>query len=122
MQEFIAGFDPARECFTGERCHITVLPNPGRDEHVSLARARVEPGVSTALHRPRGVEERYVLLEGQGLVEVGSLPPTEVRAGDVVHIPASVPQRITNTGDGDLVFLCVCTPPFTEECYEDLDP
>jgi hypothetical protein len=28
-----------------------------------------------------------------------------------------VTQRITNTGSGDLVFLCVCTPPFQPATY-----
>ena len=30
-------------------------------------------------------------------------------------------QRITNTGTGDLVFLCICTPAFEPDCYEDLE-
>jgi SAM-dependent methyltransferase len=30
-------------------------------------------------------------------------------------------QRITNVGDKDLVFLCICSPGFTPECYADID-
>jgi mannose-6-phosphate isomerase-like protein (cupin superfamily) len=39
----------------------------------------------------------------------------------VVLIPAACPQRITNTGAGDLVFLAICTPRFTYEAYEELE-
>lgn len=49
------------------------------------------------------------------------LPPADVRPGDVVLIPRDTPQRISNTGDHDLVFLCLCTPPFTPDCYEGLE-
>ncbi|MFO0252772.1 MAG: cupin domain-containing protein, partial [Betaproteobacteria bacterium] len=89
------------------------------DPAMSIARARVEPGVTTAWHRVRGTVERYVILDGSGRMEVGDLPPQEVQAGDVVLIPPSVRQRIANTGAGDLVFLAICTPRFRPENYED---
>lgn len=105
---------------TSERCFILELSNSAGDSNVSIARARVEPGVATELHRLRDTAERYVVLQGQGTVEVGDLR-SDVAAGDVVLIPPNVGQRIENTGDGDLVFLCVCTPRFTPECYESLE-
>ncbi|MEA3397711.1 MAG: cupin domain-containing protein [Chloroflexota bacterium] len=120
-QETILSADPQAEHFTEERCFILELASSPADEALSLARARVERGVTTALHRLNGVAERYVILEGQGCVEVGSLPPRDVSPGDVVLIPPGVSQRISNTGAGELVFLCICTPPFRPECYEDLE-
>ncbi len=65
--------------------------------------------------------ERYVILEGVGSVEVGELPPAWVGAGDVVRIPPLGPQRITNIGSGDLIFLAVCSPRFVPDAYEDLE-
>ena len=50
-----------------------------------------------------------------------NLAPTLVGPGDVVVIPAGVPQQITNVGDADLVFYCVCTPRFRPDGYESLD-
>jgi mannose-6-phosphate isomerase-like protein (cupin superfamily) len=50
------------------------------------------------------------------------LEPTEVTVGDVVVIPPLTSQKVTNTGTTDLVFYCVCTPRFTEQCYVDLEP
>ena len=76
---------------------------------VHTRRARVEPGRTTRWHCLRGTGERYVILEGAGRVEIGDLPPQAVGAGDVVVIPPETRQRIANTGDGDLVFLAICS-------------
>jgi mannose-6-phosphate isomerase-like protein (cupin superfamily) len=108
------------EYFFDEGCHITEWWNSPDDEQASIARARVEPGVTTKRHRLKGVTERYVILEGNGRVEVGNLAPETVGPGDVVVIPPGVSQRITNTGSSDLVFLAICTPRFTPASYENL--
>jgi len=42
-----------------------------------------------------------------------------VGANDVVLIPPGTRQRITNMGDGDLVFLALCTPRFRVEAYHE---
>ena len=105
------------EVFTSEGCYITELCNSPTDEEVSIARARVPPGVTTRWHRLRGTSERYVILAGQGRMEVGDLPPADVGPGDTVLIPPLCRQRITNVGDVDLLFLCVCIPGFSAENY-----
>ena len=87
------------------------------DDALTIARARVAPGVTTAWHALDGVTERYMITAGTGRMELGDLPPADVGPGDTVFIPAGVPQRIANTGPRDLVFYCVCTPPFTPSCY-----
>ena len=109
------------EIATAERCYILEVANDAGDEFVSITRSRVEPGVTTALHRLRGVPERYVIVAGVGRVEFSGLHPVEVAAGDVVRIPPDSPQRISNIGANDLIFYCVCTPPFTPHCYEPLE-
>ena len=110
-----------RECPTEERCSIVELSNGGHDEAASIARARVEPGVTTRWHLLAGTVERYVVLEGEGLVEVGDLAPQRVHPGDVVVIPPMCRQRIANTGPRDLVFLAICTPRFRQENYRDAE-
>ena len=121
MKGRILPCNPEAEYFFEEGCHIIELSNQVVDPAVSIARARVEPGVTTRWHRLHGIIERYVILQGQGLAEVGELRGRAVQPGDVVIIPPLSPQRITNTGEGDLIFLAICTPRFTPDCYEDLD-
>ena len=114
-------YQPDTEFPTPERCYIVELYNSKLDEDCSIARARVEPGVTTQLHALKGTIERYVILEGEGRVEVDGDEPTIVRTCDVVQIPAGTSQRITNTANTDLLFLTVCTPRFRPENYENLD-
>jgi len=121
MQARVIRPDAALEYLTEERCHILELSNSPDDSALSIARARVEPGVTTALHRVGDTAERYVLLDGTGLVEVAGGDAERVGPGDVVLIPPGVPQRITNDGDEDLVFLALCTPRFEARNYEDLE-
>ena len=120
MKATIKRFDRHREFHTPERCHIIEVSNSPDDEAASIARARVAPGVTTRWHRVKDTAERYVILEGRGRVEVGDLPPQEVGPGDVVLIPPSIRQRITNPGSEDLIFLAICTPRFRNGAYEDL--
>ena len=112
---------PDAEVLTDERCHILELSNSADDPEMSIARARVEPGVTTRWHRVVDTLERYVILDGIGRMEIGDYPPQEVQAGDVVMIPPSVRQRIANVGEGDLVFLAICAPRFRPEAYEDAE-
>jgi len=121
MKETIVRSDQGTEFYTDEGCFILELSNCAEDEAVSIARTRVEPGVTTKLHRLRGVAERYLILKGKGRVEVGDLPPADIGPGDVVLIPPGCPQRITNTGKEVLIFLAVCTPRFTPDIYEKVE-
>lgn len=109
-----------REYFFREGCHIIEWLNDPESEALSIARARVEPGVTTRRHRLDGVTERYVVLSGRGRVQVGELAPKDVEPGDVVIIAPGQPQQITNTGREDLVFLALCTPRFRPHAYVDL--
>lgn len=120
MREQIRHLQPQAEYYFAEGCHINELSNTQDDAAVSIARARVAPGITTRWHRLQGITERYVIVAGTGRVEVGELAQ-DVTAGAVVLIPPLCRQRITNTGSGDLVFLAICSPRFRTEAYEDLD-
>jgi mannose-6-phosphate isomerase-like protein (cupin superfamily) len=113
-----------------EGCFVTEWLNSPEDPSLSIARARVMPGVTTRLHRLLGVAERYVILEGLGRVElvgpdkelkVADHYVSDVEPGDVVVIPPRVSQRISNIGETDLIFLALCTPRFTRAAYEDTE-
>ncbi len=105
------------ERYTEERCHIVELSNSADDPAVSIARARVAPGVTTRWHRLLGIAERYVILQGEGRVELGDSVVQTVGTGDTVLIPPGCAQRIANVGADDLVFLAICTPRFEWSAY-----
>ncbi len=88
-----------------------------RDSRVSVARARVEPRVTTKAHHLDGLQEIYVITEGEGRVFLEGVDPADVLAGDVVVIPPGKSQKIMNIGEKDLVFYCVCTPAFAQQHY-----
>ena len=111
----------ADEYYTDERCHILEFHNTPDSPEASIARARVEAGVTTKQHRVAGTVERYAIVEGTGVAHIDGQGDIDVGPGDIVTIPAGVVQSITNTGDRDLVFLCICTPRFEWDNYESLE-
>ena len=121
MEEAIKYQNLSNEFYTPEKCYITELSNTPDDPDVSIARAKVKPGVTTRWHRLKGTVERYYIVNGTGRVEVCKLSPKEVKPGDIVLIPPMCRQRITNIGSEDLIFLAICTPRFSNDVYKDIE-
>ncbi|MCW4009124.1 MAG: cupin domain-containing protein [Candidatus Bathyarchaeota archaeon] len=121
MKPKIVKANTLKEYMMPERCYI--YENWGwvsaKDKDLSIARARIPPGVTSKAHHLEGVQEIYLITQGKGRVYVGDLEPTEVTQGDVVVIPAGISQKIANISETDLIFYCICTPSFTESCYRD---
>ncbi|MGB3500780.1 MAG: cupin domain-containing protein [Mesorhizobium sp.] len=116
-------FEPANslgEFWTDERCYITELHNSALSPESSLAVARVEPGVTTQLHRLDAITERYIVRKGSGVVEVDGVEQV-LNTGDQAVIPANAAQRIRNIGESDLEFYCLCTPRFVPESYVNME-
>ena len=123
MQPKIVKAISLKEYLTPERCFI--FENCGistGDSKVSIAHARVEPGVSTKIHHLDGIQEIYLITQGIGHVQAGNVEPREVSEGDVVIIPPGMLQTIKNVGKADLIFYCICTPAFRENCYHQDEP
>ncbi len=121
MKASIKHQDLNREYYTEEKCYITELSNSNEDPELSIARARLEPGITTRWHRLSNTTERYYIVSGKGRVTVGDLAPEDVEPGDVVLIPPQCRQRIKNIGTEDLIFLAICTPRFLNDVYEDVE-
>lgn len=64
--------DFSSELMTPERCAIVEVWNSSGDPAVSIARARVAPQITTQLHAV-DIDERYLILEGRGAMNVGKL-------------------------------------------------
>jgi mannose-6-phosphate isomerase-like protein (cupin superfamily) len=118
MNATIVKANPEKEYYFDEGCFILELSNSEKDPAVSIARARVLQGMTTQWHKLSNTIERYIILSGVGLVEVGELIPQQVTAGDVVIIGEDCRQRITNIGTEDLIFLAICSPRFILEHYQ----
>ena len=121
MQEKIIHAHSIEEHWFHEGCHILEIANHPDDPDVSVARARVEPKQRTVWHCLDGVTERYLIVAGNGIVEIGEQHPTPVSSGDIVIIPPGTRQRIENPGNSDLVFYAICSPRFTPDCYKQLE-
>ena len=80
----------------------------------SLAEATLEPGQSTQRHYHARSEELYVLLEGEGEMEVDGAT-RRVRAGDSILIPPGAWHRIAAAPRATLRFLCCCAPPYSHD-------
>jgi mannose-6-phosphate isomerase-like protein (cupin superfamily) len=107
------------EYYTEERCFITEVLNTPGYAPVSVARARVEPGITTEWHMVRDTDEMYYILSGEGDMEIEDREAGPVRPHDLVFIPRNTRQRIRNTGQTDLLFLCICAPRFEQRNYVD---
>ena len=112
--------DLNEEVMTEEGCAILESWNTPLDPDVSIARARVAPRSTTQRHT-LDVDERYIVIEGEGIARIGDHEAETVMPGDVIVIPAGTPQQITNRGICDLVIYCVCSPRFTAESYTSLE-
>lgn len=112
---------PNDEFKSSENVAILESWNSPHDPGLSVARARLAPGEATEPHRLERTTERYLIVEGWGIVNVGTVGPVEVGPGDLVFIPPGVPQRLANRSNEDLVFYCLCTPAFDGADYRRLD-
>lgn len=111
--------DPNSEYFTRENCFITEILNTKDYTQVSIAQARIEPGVSTEPHVLRCLDEIYYVLSGEGRATVNQ-KSFDLKPGTTLLIPRGSIQSAVNTGEEDLVFLCICSPRFSEENYSSL--
>jgi mannose-6-phosphate isomerase-like protein (cupin superfamily) len=80
----------------------------------SLAEAVVPPGGETIEHLHRRSEEIYRFISGRGRIRVAG-EESAVGAGDTVLIAPGTPHKLWNDGDGPLVLLCCCAPPYSDE-------
>jgi mannose-6-phosphate isomerase-like protein (cupin superfamily) len=79
----------------------------------SLAEASLEPGQATQRHYHARSEELYVLLEGEGDMEVDG-ERSRVGPGEAILIPPGAWHEI-RAGEAPLRFLCCCAPPYSDE-------
>ena len=87
-------------------------------QHLSVVHVTLEPGQGHVRHNHPGSEEILYILSGEGeqmveteLEENGGKPEFfMVKAGDLVHIPASVFHQTINKGNTAMQLLAVYSP------------
>ncbi|MCK5303361.1 MAG: cupin domain-containing protein [Candidatus Thorarchaeota archaeon] len=83
----------------------------------SIAHAIVKPGNASLSHRIKTSSEIYYILKGSGRMYINE-ESKDVGPGDTIYVPPNAIQYIENTGDADLVFLCIVYPSWRAEDEE----
>ncbi|MCG8324705.1 MAG: cupin domain-containing protein [Thiotrichales bacterium] len=97
-------------------CLIREILHPKNDPpHLpySLAHAQITSGQRSYKHRLKQ-SEVYFILQGSGTIHIDDEART-VNAGDTVYIPPAAVQWIENTSAGDLEFLALVSPPWSDQ-------
>jgi len=74
----------------------------------NFARLTLKPGGTNQVHVHEDAEQVYIVLRGEGTVQVGD-EKAKVKAGDAIFLPAKVPHGFFNTGNKTAVLLLVGT-------------
>jgi mannose-6-phosphate isomerase-like protein (cupin superfamily) len=98
----------------GSTIRVLLDAELGGAANQSLAEAWLEPGRATERHYHAVTEEIYVLLEGEGEMEVEG-DRRRVEPGDAILIPAGAWHQIRADAGAPLRFLCCCAPPYADE-------
>ncbi|MFC1683341.1 cupin domain-containing protein [Candidatus Zixiibacteriota bacterium] len=116
---FIKDLKNCAQFQAGDGSILRELLNPLKEAirvNYSLAHALLRPGQATLDHRLLSAEVYYII-EGAGQMFIDE-EQAEVSSGQAVYIPPGAVQRIRNTGQGDLVFLCIVDPAWRPEDEE----
>lgn len=108
--------DSVEPFYTEEKCFIQELFNQDEHPNLSIAKAIVKPGITTKKHALSKTDEWYYILKGIGTMHIDK-ESLSVKTGATIYIPADAIQSISNSGDEDLEFLCICNPRFKKEVY-----
>jgi quercetin dioxygenase-like cupin family protein len=95
----------AKTVSAGTDVTMQVLISAEEGPHFAMRRFVIQPGGGMPNHTNQVEHEQYVL-NGQARIGIGD-EVFEVKAGDVVFIPAEVPHWYANTGDEAFEFLCL---------------
>ena len=113
---FVKNLNACNEFTANDGCLIRELLHPKNDPvdtGYSLAVARVRAGERTRPHKLAQTEVYYILT-GQGRMHINN-ETREVSTGDVILIPPQTIQWIENTGEDELRFIAIVSPPWREQ-------
>ena len=112
----IINLNNCQQFITKDRSRIREIMAPRNSiiKRQSLAEAVVHVGSATDEHYHSNSEEIYYVLSGVGEIRING-ETASVGAGDAIALPPGCVHKIWNRGDSDLVFLCLCVPPYEHD-------
>ena len=75
-------------------------------KNLTVSSTLLHPGKSTNGHKHPGKEEVYMIISGNGRMELDD-KEIQVQGGEMVLIEDGVFHRVHNTGDVDLYMVCI---------------
>ena len=72
----------------------------------NFARITVKPGGTNRVHAHKDIEQVYIILRGEGTMQVGD-EKAEVKAGDTIFLPRAIGHGFFNTTDKIAVILLI---------------
>jgi len=116
---FIRSLEQCDEFTAGDGSLLRELLHPDKADikiRYSLAHATIAPGQATTPHRLT-TSEVYYILEGFGEMFIDD-EAEPVEPGCAIYIPPDAVQHIENTGDDNLIFICLVDPAWRVEDEE----
>ena len=108
------------EIVAADSTRLRELLHPDRDYkfygRYSLASAILPVGATSLKHRLK-TDEVYYIISGRGILHIND-KSAFVESGDAVDIPPGSIQWIENTGEEELIFLCIVDPAWQPEDEE----
>jgi len=104
------------EFLAGDETLLREILHPHKDAvkiGYSIAHAKLEVGKSSLPHRLNG-SEVYHILEGKGVIHIDA-QSTPIQKGDTIYVPNESLQFVENSGESDLIFICIVEPAWTPE-------
>ncbi|MFX1317801.1 MAG: cupin domain-containing protein [Promethearchaeota archaeon] len=122
---FIRNLNECKEIIAIDGTILRELINPLYEDtelHLgySIAHTKVPPRKASFLHRLTKASEVHYFLKRTGVMYVDD-ESYKVSTGSLVYVPPKTIQYLENTGEQDVVFLCIVDPywrPEEEELME----
>ncbi len=77
---------------------------------LSVIHERAPPGAGEVRHLHKAAEQFFYVLSGQATVELDGRTIV-AETGEGIHVPAGKAHRLDNSGETDLEFLVISSPP-----------
>jgi len=108
-----------KEILAEDKTILRELLHPARNAAAigySLAHAKLAKGTASLPHRLK-TSEVYYFISGQGRMHVDG-ESAAVASGQALYVPPGAVQHLENTGQDELVFLCIVDPAWRLEDEE----